>query len=141
MTLTPSDDLIRKIFDETRTIACVGASANPARPSHYVSQYLVSKGYRVVGVNPGLAGQKLFGETVVASLRDLSEPVDMIDIFRRTEEIPAIVEDALAHVDGLKTIWMQLGIVNLSAAKMAEDAGLQVIQNRCPKIEIPRLYS
>ncbi len=141
MTLTPSDDLIRKILDETRLIACVGASANPARPSHYVSQYLVSKGYRVVGVNPGLAGQKLFGETVVASLRDLSEPVDMIDIFRRIEEIPAIVEDALAHVDGLKTIWMQLGIVNLSAAKMAEDAGLQVIQNRCPKIEIPRLYS
>lgn len=135
----PVDDTLRRIFRTTRTIACVGASANPARPSHYVSQFLVARGYRVIGVNPGLAGQQLFGAPVVARLADLEEPVDMVDIFRRAEDVPEVVEAALA-LPGLATIWMQLGIRNAAAAARAEAAGLTVIQDRCPMIDVPRLF-
>ncbi|PIB24463.1 CoA-binding protein [Amylibacter kogurei] len=138
-----TDAMIHKIFTETKTIACVGASANPARPSHYVSLFLKDLGYRVIGVNPGLAGQELFGETVYASLSDIPKDIDidMIDIFRRSENLPDIVTEAISALPALKTVWAQLGVEHEGAAKTARDAGLQVVQNRCPKIEYPRLMS
>ncbi|RYH09020.1 CoA-binding protein [Tropicimonas sp. IMCC6043] len=138
--MTDPDPTLRAVLERTRTIACVGASANPTRPSHYVSRFLVDRGYRVIGVNPGLAGQTLFGETVVASLSDITDPVDMVDIFRRSEEIPATVAAALAHLPGLGTIWMQLGLANAEAAALARAQGVDVIENRCPMIDIPRLF-
>jgi len=136
--MTINDDAtLRQIFDNSRTIAVVGCSSNPERPGNYVARYLKERGYRVIPVNP--AEKELIGETCYPSLRDIPEPVDIVDCFRRAEEIPAIVEDAIAI--GAKIIWMQLGIINEAAAKRAEEAGLKVVMNRCPKIEIPRLYS
>ncbi|MGI3186316.1 CoA-binding protein [Nioella aestuarii] len=140
MTTNPSDDLLRKILRATKTIACVGVSPNPVRPSHYVGRYLRLKGFRVIPVNPGHAGTQLFGETVVASLSDIEGPVDMVDIFRRSEAVPPIVDEALEHFPGLKTVWMQIGIEHPEAAAKAEARGVQVIQNRCPKIEYQRLF-
>jgi O-acetylhomoserine (thiol)-lyase len=120
-----------------RTIAMVGASSNWNRPSYFVMKYLQGKGYRVIPVNPGLAGQELLGEKVYASLRDIPEPVDMVDVFRSSKEAPRIVEDAIAI--GAPVVWMQLGIRNDEAAAVAEAAGIEVIMNRCPKIEFGRL--
>lgn len=136
-----SDDQIRQALLQSEVIACVGASANPARPSHYVSQFLKSKGKRVIGVNPGLAGQELFGTPVYGSLSDIpaAEAVTMIDLFRRPEQILPIVEEAIEALPALKVVWMQLGIENAQAAALAQDNGLTVVQNRCPKIEWPRL--
>src|SRR5207237_823079 len=132
-----SDAQLRAILERVRTIAMVGASSNWNRPSYFVMKYLQGKGYRVIPVNPGLAGQQLLGEKVYASLRDIPEPVDMVDIFRTSEEAPAIVEDAIAI--GAPVVWMQLGIRNDAAAAAAEQAGIEVIMNRCPKIEFGRL--
>ena len=140
MTANPSDTLLRKILRETRTIACVGVSPNPVRPSHYVARYLTLKGFRVIPVNPGHAGKTLFGQTVVAALSDIAERVDMVDIFRRSDAVPPIVDEALAQFPGLKTIWMQIGVEHAEAASKAEARGVQVIQNRCPKIEYQRLF-
>ena len=140
MTTTPSDDLLRKILRESKTIACVGVSPNPVRPSHYVARYLRLKGFRVIPVNPGQAGTQLFGETVVASLSQIDGPVDVVDIFRRSEAVPPIVDEALEHFPRLKTIWMQIGVEHAEAAAKAEARGVQVIQNRCPKIEYQRLF-
>ena len=140
MTRIPSEPLLRKILRDTRTIACVGVSPNPVRPSHYVARYLSLKGFRVIPVNPGHAGKILFGETVVAALSDITGPVDMVDIFRRSEAVPPIVDEALAQFPGLKTIWMQIGVEHGEAAAKAEARGVQVIQNRCPKIEYQRLF-
>lgn len=140
MTTTPSDDLLRKILRESKTIACVGVSPNPVRPSHYVARYLRLKGFRVIPVNPGQAGTQLFGETVVASLSQIDGPVDVVDIFRRSEAVPPIVDEALDHFPKLKTIWMQIGVEHAEAAAKAEARGVQVIQNRCPKIEYQRLF-
>lgn len=140
MTTTPSDDLLRKILRESKTIACVGVSPNPVRPSHYVARYLRLKGFRVIPVNPGQAGTQLFGETVVASLSQIDGPVDVVDIFRRSEAVPPIVDEALEHFPRLKTIWMQIGVEHAEAAVKAEARGVQVIQNRCPKIEYQRLF-
>lgn len=140
MTANPSDDLLRKILRETKSIACVGVSPNPVRPSHYVGRYLRLKGFRVIPVNPGQAGTQLFGETVVASLSEIEGPVDMVDIFRRSEAVPAIVDEALERFPGLRTIWMQIGVEHAEAAAKAEARGVQVIQNRCPKIEYQRLF-
>ncbi|MCT8159859.1 CoA-binding protein [Pseudoruegeria sp. SHC-113] len=136
-----SDDQIRQALLQSEVIACVGASANPARPSHYVSQFLTTKGKRVIGVNPGLAGQELFGAPVYGRLSDIpaEEAVTMIDIFRRPEQILPIVEEAIAALPALKVVWMQLGIENAEAAALAQGKGLTVVQNRCPKIEWPRL--
>jgi predicted CoA-binding protein len=131
------DAKIRGILQRVRTIAMVGASANPARPSFGVMRYLQGKGYRVIPVNPGLAGQDLQGERVHAALRDIPEPVDMVDIFRATDAVPGIVEEAIAI--GAKVVWMQLGIHHDAAAAAAEAAGMEVIMNRCPAIEIERL--
>ena len=139
MTTNPSDDLLRKILRESKTIACVGVSPNPVRPSHYVGRYLRLKGFRVIPVNPGQAGTQLFGATVVASLSEIEGPVDMVDIFRRSDAVPPIVDEALEKFPTLKTIWMQIGVIDEAAAKRAEDAGLRVVMNRCPKIEYQRL--
>jgi O-acetylhomoserine (thiol)-lyase len=132
-----SDAQLRAILERVRTIAMVGASSNWNRPSYFVMKYLQGKGYRVIPVNPGLAGQELLGETVYASLRDIPEPVDMVDVFRSSKEAPRIVEDAIAI--GAPVVWMQLGIRNDEAAAVAEAAGIEVIMNRCPKIEFGRL--
>ncbi|NPD21048.1 CoA-binding protein [Alterinioella nitratireducens] len=140
MTQNPSDELLRKIFAESRSFACVGVSPNPVRPSHYVARYLSLRGYRILPVNPGQVGREMFGAPAVASLSNLDEPVDVVDIFRSAEAVPGIVEEALAHLPGLKTIWMQVGVTHAEAAEKAEAAGVQVIQNRCPKIEYQRLF-
>jgi predicted CoA-binding protein len=132
-----SDSQIRSILERVRTIALVGASPNWNRPSYFVMKYLIGKGYRVIPVNPGIAGKTLLGEKVYASLRDIPDKVDMVDLFRNPEAAPAVVEDAIAI--GAKVFWMQLGVRNDAAAKTAEAAGLEVIMNRCPKIEFGRL--
>src|SRR5262249_10853901 len=132
-----TDAKLRSILQRVKTIAMVGASSNWNRPSYFVMKYLQGKGYRVLPVNPGVAGEELLGEKVYASLRDIPEPVDMVDVFRPAREAPAIVEDAMAI--GAKVVWMQLGIRNDAAAAMAEKAGIEVVMNRCPKIEFGRL--
>ena len=137
--MTPDADLI-KILTETRVIALVGWSPKTDRPSNGVARYLKARGYRVIPVNPGQAGQDVgLGEVVRASLSDIDEPVDMIDIFRRSEEVGPVVDEALRVFSGLKTIWMQLGVVNEQAAVAARARGVQVVMNRCPAIDIPRL--
>ena len=133
-----SPELMRDIFDTTKIIALVGASNKPERDSHDVMAYLQAKGYRVIPVNPGLAGQKLLGETVYAALADIPEKIDMVDIFRNSEAAGETVDEAIAIK--AKTIWMQLGVINDAAAARAEAAGITVIMNRCPKIEIPKLH-
>ncbi|MGD9864258.1 MAG: CoA-binding protein [Pseudodonghicola sp.] len=135
-----SDALLKQILTRTRTIAVVGVSANPVRPSYYVARYLSLKGFKVIPVNPGHAGETLFGQTVVATLSEIAEPVDMVDIFRRSEAVPPIVDEALAAFPELQTIWMQIGVENPEAAAKAEARGVTVIQNRCPKIEYQRLF-
>jgi hypothetical protein len=132
------DDLIRDILTTTRTIAVVGWSPKPDRPSNGVARYLAARGYRVIPVNPGFAGQEVLGEVVHARLSDIEGGVDMVDIFRRSEEVGPVVDEALA-LAGVRTIWMQLGVVNEAAAEAARAKGLAVVMNRCPAIEIPRL--
>ncbi|MDA5556170.1 CoA-binding protein [Shimia sp. MMG029] len=138
--MTYTDDHLRTILKRTKVIAVVGVSMNEVRPSYYVTRYLSLKGYRVIPVNPGHAGKKLFGETVVASLSEITAPVDMVDIFRRSDAVPPIVDAALAAFPALKTIWMQIGVEHAGAAVKAEGQGVDVIQNRCPKIEYQRLF-
>ncbi len=133
---------LRRILTSTKAIAVVGLSANPIRPSHYVGLYLARRGYRVIGVNPAIAGQTIFGETAVARLADIpaGTGIDMVDIFRRSEEVPAIVEEALAALPDLRTIWMQIGVRHEAAAARAREAGLDVVQDLCPKMEHQRLW-
>jgi len=133
------DATIRRVLTETRTIALVGWSPKPDRPSHRVAAFLKARGYRVIPVNPGQAGQVALGETVRASLAEIGEPVDMVDIFRRSEEAGEVVDEALAVLPGLKAVWMQLGVVDAAAAARAEAAGVTAVMDRCPAIEIPRL--
>ncbi len=132
-----SDAKIRSILERVKTIAMVGASPNWNRPSYFVMKYLQGKGYRVIPVNPALAGKTLLGETAYASLRDIPDKVDMVDMFRVAEEAPGVVADAIAI--GAKVVWMQLGIRNDEAAATAEAAGVEVVMNRCPKIEFGQL--
>jgi predicted CoA-binding protein len=131
------DSLIKSILRSTKTIAMVGASGNDMRPSYFAMMYLLAKGYVVHPINPGMAGKKILGQSVYGSLKEVPAPVDMVDIFRTSDAAPEIVREALAEKDrlGLKTIWMQLGVINEQAAQMARDAGLTVIMDRCPKIE------
>lgn len=135
----PDDDHIRDILTSARVIAVVGASANTGRPVHGVMRFLQRNGHRIVPVNPGLAGQELLGETVYASISDIPEPVDMIDIFRRPDAVGGIVDEALTLDPQPKVIWMQLGVVDNDAAKRAQAAGLDVVMDRCPAIEYGRL--
>jgi predicted CoA-binding protein len=131
------DDVIRSILTSVRTIALVGASANPHRPSHEVMTFLQSRGYRVIPVNPGLAGQTLLGETVRADLAEIGEAVDMVDIFRNSAQAGTVADAAIAV--GARVVWMQLGVIDEAAAQRGRTAGLTVIMDRCPKIEIIRL--
>lgn len=138
------DSLLCDIFARTKTLACVGISRNEARPSLQVSRFLQREGFRVIPVNPGFAGETLLGETVwpdLAGIPDEVGPIHMVDVFRRSEAVGAVVDEALAHLlpRGLSTIWMQLGVVDAAAAARAEAAGVTVIMDRCPAIELPRL--
>jgi predicted CoA-binding protein len=137
--LTYPDALIARILRTVNTIAMVGASVNWNRPSFFVMKYLQGKGYRVIPVNPGAAGQVLLGETVRAKLSDISEPVDMVQIFRRSEAVAPIVDEAIAL--RIPVVWMQLGVRDDAAAQKAEAAGLTAIMDRCPIIEFGRLES
>ncbi len=136
--MTDADQMVREVLMTTRVIALVGWSPKPDRPSHRVAAFLSSRGYRVIPVNPGQAGVIVQGEPVRASLSEITEPVDMVDIFRRSEEVGAVVDEALA-VPGLQTIWMQLGVIDETAAARARAAGLTVVMDRCPAIDHPRL--
>lgn len=131
---------IARIVRETRTIAVVGLSPKPDRPSYGVARYLQSQGFRVIPVNPGHAGESILGETVYADLASIPKDsaVEMVDIFRRSEAVPEIVEEALRELPALQTVWMQLGVTHEGAAQAARAAGKTVVQNRCPKIEFPR---
>jgi len=140
--MTTTDTFLRDTLQSTRVIAVVGFSPDPSRPSHYVAEFLRAQGYRVVPVNPGQAGKTFLGETVVARLSDIPAdvPVDMVDIFRRSDAVPGVVEEAMAALPHLRTIWMQLGVAHAEAAEKARAAGLAVVEDRCPKMEIPRLF-
>ena len=134
-----SESHIRGILQDVRNIALVGASANLVRPSYFVLKYLIDKGYTVFPVNPGQAGKEILGRTVYASLKDIPEPIDMVDVFRGSDAVPGILEEALALEPRPKVIWMQIGIRNDAAAAAAEAAGLKVVMNRCPKMEYGKL--
>jgi predicted CoA-binding protein len=135
------DSYIRGILNTVKTIAMVGVSANTSRPSYFAFKYLLERGYHMIPVNPGLAGSELLNQKVYARLGDIPEPIDMVDIFRASQYAPAIVEEALALSPRPQVIWMQLGIRNDDAAMLAEQNGLKVVMNRCPKIEYGRLSS
>lgn len=135
-----SDDFLKTILRRARRIAVVGVSMNPVRPSYYVARYLSLKGYQVVPVNPGHAGEQLFGTKVVGSLADIEGPVDMVDVFRRPEHVPPIVDEALALFPQLQTVWLQIGVVHEGAAATAQARGVDVVMDRCPKIEYQRLF-
>ncbi len=138
--MTYSDDFLHRVLDEAKVIAMVGASTNTVRASYFVASYLNARGRRIIPVNPAQAGQELFGETVLSDLSEIDTQVDMVDIFRRSDHVPEIVDAALAHLmPGLKSIWMQFNVVNEAAAAKAEAAGLDVVMDRCPKVEYARL--
>ena len=132
-----SDAYIRDILARSRTIAMVGASPTPSRPSYFAMKYLKEKGFRVIPVNPGQEGKTILGERVYAALPEIEEKVDIVDIFRSSGAALGITREAIAI--GARVVWMQLGVRNDKAARLAEDAGLQVVMNRCPKIEYGRL--
>ena len=136
------DDLIRRVLKDTRTIAMAGASPNWVRPSNFAMKYLQGNGYQVHPINPGHAGKEIWGRMTYASLAEVPGPIDMLDIFRNSEAAGELVDEAIKLKDekGLKIIWMQLGVINDAAAKRAEDAGLIVVMDRCPKIEYGRLF-
>lgn len=136
-----SDYLIKGVLRETQVIAMVGASGNQMRPSYFAMMYLLAKGYTVHPVNPGIAGKEILGQRVYATLADVPAPVQMVDIFRASDAALGVVKEALSEKDrlGVKTIWMQLGVINEEAASLARAAGLTVIMDRCPKIEYGRL--
>lgn len=138
--MTYSDETLKEILNRTKTVAVVGVSMNPVRPSYYVARYLSLKGYTVIPVNPGHAGKQLFGQEVRGALSECPADVDMVDIFRRSEHVPPIVQEALTVFPKLRTIWMQIGVDHAEAAAEAEARGVDVVMNRCPKIEYQRLF-
>jgi predicted CoA-binding protein len=131
------DKYILDVLKDAKIVAMVGASANWNRPSFFAMKYMQQKGFRVIPVNPGIAGKEILGEPVVASLDEIREPIDMVDIFRNSKAAGAVTDDAIKA--GATIVWMQLGVRNDEAAKRAEDAGLRVVMDRCPKIEFARL--
>ena len=133
-----NDEEIAALLAETRTIALIGASDRPDRPSNRVMAFLQRHGYRVIPVNPQITGEHVHGEFVWRELAQIGEPIDLVDIFRRPEAAGEAVDQAIAA--GAKAVWMQLGVVNEAAAARAEAAGLKVVMDRCPAIEIPRLH-
>lgn len=135
-----TDDYLRGILDATRTIAVVGASQKEVRASYFVMKYLQGKGYRMIPINPGIAGQEILGEPAYARLADVPEPIDMVDIFRNSEAAAGIVDEALALPRRPLAIWMQFNVRNDEAARRAEAAGIRVVMNRCPKVEWARLH-
>jgi len=134
-----ADDYIRGILAEVKTIAVVGASANAARPSFFVLKYLAERGFTMLPINPGLAGGTIVGLPVYASLAAAPQPIDMVDVFRRSDAAGGVVDEALALPAPPKVIWMQLGVRDDAAAARAEARGVRVVMNRCPKIEYGRL--
>ena len=136
MPLTADED-IAELLRNARTIAMVGASDRPDRPSNRVMKFLQDQGYRVIPVNPQITGEHVHGEYVWRDLSQIGEPIDIVDIFRRPNAAGEAVDDAIAV--GAKAVWMQLGVINEEAARRAEAAGLKVVMDRCPAIEIPRL--
>ena len=131
------DTLIRSILRSTKTIAMVGASGNPMRPSYFAMKYLLDKGFTIDPVNPGMASKEILGRKVYASLKEVPGPIDMVDIFRGSDAAPGIVAEAIAEKErlGIKTIWMQLGVISEEAEAVAREAGLEVVMDLCPKIE------
>lgn len=140
--LVYDDELIRRVLRDVRTIAMAGASPNWVRPSNFAMKYLLGKGYQVHPINPGHAGKEIWGRMTFASLADVPAPIDMLDIFRNSEAAGALIDEAIALKDEkqIKVVWLQLGVINEAAAKRAEDAGITVIMDRCPKIEYGRLF-
>ncbi|MCV9909419.1 CoA-binding protein [Brucella sp. HL-2] len=136
---TPSDNQIREILQSVKTIALLGASPKPERPSNGVMKFLLDRGYHVIPVNPGQVGKSIHGQQVVANLADIDELIDMVDVFRASYSLPSIVDEILAMKQRPAVLWTQLDVVHEEAAKKAADAGLKVIIDRCPAIEYPRL--
>jgi uncharacterized protein len=136
-----SDSYIRGILNTVKTIAMVGISPKENRPSYFAFKYLLERGYRMIPINPGQAGKTILGQKVYAKLSDIPDPIDMVDVFRGSEHVLPIVQEAVALKPKPQVIWMQLMVRNDEAAKLAEDAGLKVVMNRCPKIEYGRLSS
>jgi predicted CoA-binding protein len=133
----PTDAQIKALLDATKTIALVGASPKPERPSNRVMKFLLDHGYTVIPVNPGQAGGTIHGQTVVAELSEIEGPVDMVDIFRNSDDAAGVVDDAIAI--GAKSVWMQLGVINPEACIKAQENGITAVMDRCPAIELPRL--
>lgn len=131
------DSEIKAVLQQVKSIALVGASDKPSRPSYAVMAYLLSQGYQVTPVSPKLAGQTLLGQQVYASLADIPHPIDMVDVFRNAEAAYRVAQEAIAI--GAKVLWLQIGVINTRAAELATEAGMKVIMDRCPKIDIPRL--
>ncbi|MFK4819074.1 CoA-binding protein [Ochrobactrum quorumnocens] len=136
---TPSDNQIREILQSVKTIALLGASPKPERPSNGVMKFLLERGYHVIPVNPGQVGKSIHGQQVVANLADIDELIDMVDVFRASYSLSSIVDEILAMKQRPAVLWTQLDVVHEEAAKKAADAGLKVIMDRCPAIEYPRL--
>ncbi|AFJ47553.1 CoA-binding protein [Shimwellia blattae] len=132
-----NDELIAGILNSTRTIALVGASDKPDRPSYRVMAFLLDKGYHVIPVSPKVAGKTLLGQQGYATLADVPEPIDMVDVFRNSDAALEVAREAIAA--GARSLWLQLGVINHEAEALARQAGLQVVMDRCPAIEIPRL--
>lgn len=137
-----ADETLRGILRQTRTIAMIGASPSWVRPSNFAMKYLQGKGYRVIPVNPGAAGQEILGERVYQSLTEVAGPIEMIDVFRSSDAAGEAVDDAIVLKDrlGIKFVWLQLGVRNDPAARRASTAGLEVVMDRCVKIEYGRLF-
>lgn len=138
--MEPTDADLRRILASTRVIALVGISANGARPSFSVARFLAAKGYRVIGVNPGLAGREMFGEVVRGGLSEIDARIDLIDVFRRPDAVPAILDEALKCLPESRVFWMQIGVRHPAAAARARSAGLEVVEDRCTKAEHERLF-
>jgi predicted CoA-binding protein len=144
-TRSPGPEGLRRLLRRVKTVAAVGVSPNPVRPSNYVGRYLALKGYRVIPVNPVHAGKEIFGVETVPSLAEIprsEDPIQMVDVFRRSSEAGRVVDEALEHLldRGLEVIWMQIGVCDVEAAKRAEAKGVEVIMNLCPKMEYQRLF-